>query len=116
MSVAVAPDLDRLQRLYDRYKSLVRAVSAALLLERAVDDLVPEVDLLLAECAEASMGECGDAAQALSELVQRAVSGRPTTAQLEHVRASHSRLRRAVWDVLPCEYVPCCASDPHHHG
>jgi hypothetical protein len=113
MSVAVAPGLDELQRLYDRYKALALAVSAALLLERAVDDLVPAVDDLL---AEAPIGECGDAARALSELVHLAVAGQPTASQLEQVRTSHSRLRRAVWSVLPCEYVPCCASDRHHHG
>ena len=33
-----------------------------------------------------------------------------TGALLERVRASHRRLRREIWDVQPCEYVPCCVT------
>ena len=116
MSIAVAAPADELQRLYYRYNALTLSASAALILEQDVADLERETDALLEECIRcAPVPDCVVAARALTELVHATAAGQPSAAQLEQVRVTHSRLRRAVWSVLPCEYVPCCASD-HQHG
>ena len=51
----------------------------------------------------------------LHELLLRAGERRLiAAADTERVRASHRRLRREVWKVVPCEYVPCCAGRTVH--
>jgi hypothetical protein len=123
MSVAVAAPDAALEHLYRRFKALSLAVSAALMLDRPLGELAGETDALVRECLAAAadtedgdspLVECVGAALALSSLVQRASAGESTELELAQVRAAHLRLRRGVWAVLPCEYVPCCAS--HQRG
>ena len=112
-----------LQDLYGRYKTLVLAVSAALMLDEPFEDVAREADLLAADCVAAArsadcfaaqFAACVTAAEELSELLDRMVGEDWSEAQLDALRASHSRLRHEVWNVLPCEYVPCCAPAHAH--
>jgi hypothetical protein len=122
--MAVATRDEQLWLLYSRFKSLSIAVSAALILDQPLDELAAEVDALTAECSQAAAAtdapdpalvECVESASALSALLPRAATGTATTHELESLREAHRRLRRRVWDVLPCEYVPCCAGGTHTH-
>jgi hypothetical protein len=124
MSSASLTREDELERLYTRFKALSLGVSAALLLGRPLDELTADADAFLAECVRASaaadepdmpLAECVEAACALAALARRATIGATTTDELETLRAAHLRLRREVWNVLPCEYVPCCAAGAHTH-
>jgi hypothetical protein len=120
MSVAVATDDAReLQALYARYKALALSTGAALMLAGEVTDLGDRLDGLLDDCAAArargtaharELSACLDAVADLRPLID----GDTTDRALEDARASHRRLRRAVWDVIPCEYVPCCAPAHDH--
>lgn len=101
------------QGLYGRYKGLALAAGATLLLDAPLGSLEAEVDGLVADaCAAASAGgphaaqfeACVAAAGELRELLVR------RGGDVEAVRATHRRLRREVWKIVPCEYVPCCAS------
>jgi hypothetical protein len=112
-----------LNDLYGRYKTLVLAVSAALMLDQPFADVVEEVHLLVADCVAAArstdcfaeqFAACVTAAQELSHVLDLTAGEEWTAAHLDVVRASHSRLRHEVWNVLPCEYVPCCASAHTH--
>jgi hypothetical protein len=124
VTVAHVTREDELQRLYGRFKGLTLAVGAALLLHGPVGALVADADALLVDCIQASAAavepdaaliECVEAACALTALVQRAAAGASTADELAELRAAHLRLRRQVWNVLPCEYVPCCATGTHAH-
>jgi hypothetical protein len=118
-AIAAIPERELL-RLYERYKALTLAATAALILARPVGELRSQAETLRAECRAAGAGEgspgaaCSAAADDLAELLGLASAGRDTAELLERVRASHRRLRRGIWDVQPCEYVPCCVSDAHH--
>ena len=115
---------DEVERLYSRFKTLSLGASAALLLDRPVAGLAVEANTFLAECMRASAAaaepdaplvECVAAAWALTALLGRAGGGASTTDELAELRTAHARLRREVWNVLPCEYVPCCAVGTHTH-
>jgi hypothetical protein len=105
--------------LYGANKSLALAVGAALALGQPPQVEVGEVELHLEECERAVAerpGElsehfeaCRDAAAELAALVQEADGERPDPSrrQIGAVRDSHRRLRRLVWEVFDCEYVPC---------
>jgi hypothetical protein len=120
MSVALARDDAReLQALYGRYKALALATSAALMLEDDVRSLGDRLEELRRDCGatrrrgtphDRALGACLAAVADLRPLID----GDTTDRALEHARASHRRLRRAVWDVIPCEYVPCCAPGHDH--
>jgi hypothetical protein len=109
--------------LYARYKHLALGTGAGLMLEAVSTELVEETRVLVADCraaAEAPHGPltplfeaCTGAAVALHDLVLSGREGslRVPDERLRAVRASHSRLRRAIWTVTPCEYVPCAAVD-----
>lgn len=117
-----------LGHLYARNKALSLSVGAALALHRHPDGALPEVEEHLAECELAVAGEgcfsshfeaCREAAAELAGLVREVEGDRraPSDRRLRAVRASHRRLRRLVWEVFDCEYVPCAAHDaPHDHG
>ena len=124
MTSAVVPAADALQSLYERYKSLTLATTAALLLARPVDELASATQTLLRESVRASVPDrelagafaaCAYAARDLADLLALAAAGEETNDHVERVRASHLALRRLVWDVQGCEYVPCCASGAHTH-
>jgi hypothetical protein len=111
------PDERELASLYGRYKSLAVATAAAAILDAPLGGLAAETELLVADTRAAGrqgrrhagqFDACAKAAVALRALVARA-----QTDDLEDARASHRVLRREVWSVLPCEYVPCCADDHH---
>jgi thioredoxin-like negative regulator of GroEL len=116
MSAVTAPAPEtELQELYARSKGLTLAAAAALVLEADRAGLAEEADRLLADALDArarvarlapQLSACVDAAQDLLELLD----GSSSEADVDRARASHRRLRREVWRVLPCEYVPCCAS------
>jgi hypothetical protein len=120
MSVASpTEEAAELQALYTRYKAIALSTAAALMLESDVEELVRRVDELIEDCgATERRGSvhvheataCRDAALDLRPLLQ----GDTADDTLERARASHLQLRRAVWDVIPCEYVPCCASGHDH--
>jgi hypothetical protein len=117
MTTAVATPERELQRLYERYKSLTLAATAALILARPVRDLCTQAEALHGDCRAAgpvgestALAACRTAAADLAELLRLAAAGEDTGGLLERVRASHRRLRRAIWDVQPCEYVPCCVT------
>jgi hypothetical protein len=110
MTAAVATP----ERLYERYKSLTLAATAALILARPVRELCTQAEALHEDCRAAGAGAapaaCRAAAADLSELLRLAAAGEETGGVLERVRASHRRLRREIWEVQPCEYVPCCVT------
>ena len=106
-------------------RALALATAAALMLESGLGELASEADRLLEDCArrpqdrasmlEPQLGACVDAARDLRRLlVEPLLAARRLDAVLDQARASHRRLRREVWRVLPCEYVPCCASGHAH--
>jgi hypothetical protein len=110
--------------LYARYKRLALGTGAGLMLDAVPTELVEETRALVADCrraaAAASHGPlaplfdaCTGAAVALHDLVLSGREGscRVPDERLRAARASHSRLRRAIWTVTPCEYVPCSAAN-----
>lgn len=112
---APAQELQELQELYARSKALTLAAGAALVLDADRTGLAGEADRLLADALEArrrtarlapQLFACVDAARDLCRLLHGAA---PET-DVDRARSSHRRLRREVWHVLPCEYVPCCAA------
>lgn len=118
-AVLEAASARQLQELYARYKALALATGAALLLDAGDEALAAEVEALLRDCLaarratvelEPQFAACVEAAGELRLLIR----GEASSASLERARESHRRLRRAVWSVLPCEYVPCCAEHVHH--
>jgi hypothetical protein len=120
MTTTVASPERELLGLYERYKALTLAATAALILGQPVGELRAQADALAGECAAAADGgaplaDCSAAAEDLAQLLRLAAAGEDTGGVLERVRASHRRLRRAIWDVQPCEYVPCCAPGAHNH-
>jgi hypothetical protein len=117
-AAAVGPA--ELRVLYERYKGLTLSAAAALMLGATVAELAKEAEALVAHCREAAaaggelepqLAACVRAAEELNTLLGR--SGPISGGELEPVRAAHRRLRREVWKVLPCEYVPCSGSYGH---
>jgi hypothetical protein len=118
-AVAVSSEPDACVReLYGRYKGLALAAGAALVLDRPRGELEAETLDLLVEAQAAldahpsrrpQLEACVAAAGDLHDLL---VGGGSDVAA---VRETHKRLRREVWKVVPCEYVPCCASAGHAH-
>jgi hypothetical protein len=108
-----------LGRLYARNKALSLSIGATLTFGQQPQGARREVEAHLAECERAAgrrsgeLGEqfeaCRDAAAALAALVEETERGSspPSAERLGAVRASHRRLRRLVWEVFDCEYVPC---------
>ena len=115
--------------LYGRYKRLALGIGAGLMLDALPTELVEETRALVADCRRAAataphgplaplFEACTGAAVALHDLVLSGRQGflRVPDERLRAVRASHSRLRRAIWTVTPCEYVPCSAASQHTTG
>jgi hypothetical protein len=116
----------QLLALYARYKHLALGTGAGLMLDAIPTELVEETRALVADCRRAAAAAphgpltplfeaCTGAAVALHDLVLsgREGSGRVPDERLRAVRASHSRLRREIWTLTPCEYVPCSAANQH---
>lgn len=110
--------VEPVRALYARYKHLALAAGAALVLDEPLGVLEEDAAELLADArtAAASYEEhapqlraCVDAASELHGLLQRGGG------DVDAARRTHKRLRREVWKVIPCEYVPCCASAGHGH-
>jgi hypothetical protein len=111
-----------LEQAYHRYKRVALATGAALLLDEdlvaldeAADALVRDSRAALAAAdpaLAAQFAACVHAAEEVQDLLVHAARDRGSvgTADIERVRASHSELRREVWKVIPCEYVPCSAA------
>jgi hypothetical protein len=106
----------QVQALYSRFKHLALAAGAALVLREPTARLEREVAALAAEARIAAadpaaprppLAACADAATELHALLRRGGS------DVEPARRAHKRLRREVWKVIPCEYVPCCALPVH---
>ena len=114
-----ATDAALLGELYGENKSLSLAVGAALTLGRRPEVEARVIERHLAECERAAAerpGElaehfeaCRVAAADLAAMVREVDRDRctPSRQRLSAVRASHRRLRRLVWEVFDCEYVPC---------
>jgi hypothetical protein len=129
MSVPVLaePGLDELGALYGRYKRLALATGATLVLGEDPAALADAAAALLADSRTARGGgggglasplsACVCAADELHALLVRAAAdpSRVGAADTDRVRATHSSLRREVWKVIPCEYVPCSAVHRHDH-
>jgi hypothetical protein len=122
--MSVAPvDEQRLNELYGRYKALALAAGARLVLDEEPETLSGEVGALVADCRAAAasgagtlapqLAACLTAAEGLGALVGDSA---PTEADVKAARATHKQLRSEVWKVIPCEYVPCCASPRHVHA
>jgi len=118
-AVLATEDARELQALYTRYKALALSTGAALMLGGDVRPLGERLEGLRRDCNTTQqrgtvhgreVAACLDAVADLRPLID----GDTTDRALEHARASHRRLRRAVWDVIPCEYVPCCAPGHDH--
>jgi hypothetical protein len=123
MSAAVASEprseeATLLGELYAANKSLSLSISAALAMQLPPEVGREQVDGHLRECERAAAehhGElaphfeaCRDAAAALADLAREAEDGVvPSQRRLDAVRRSHRHLRRLVWEVFDCEYVPC---------
>jgi hypothetical protein len=119
---APAPEWE-LQDLYARSKTLTLAAAAALILDSGGDGLSAEAERLLEDSLAArrrstelgaQLSACVDVALELRRLLAGAERGGTTEADVDRARAAHRRLQRQVWQVLPCEYVPCCASGHAH--
>jgi hypothetical protein len=92
--------------LYARYKALALSAGTALLLDQPDADVGAEGRALAAD-ARAALAEhpqqaeqlaaCATAADALAHLPQA----------IDEVRATHRRLRAAMFAAGHCEYVPC---------
>lgn len=121
VTVTVEPAGTReLQELYTRYKALALSTSAALMLDGEIGPIADRVEDLLESCRtlcarrdvhRREAAACAEATASLRPLL----AGDTTPEALGRARDSHLRLRRAVWDVIPCEYVPCCAPAHDHH-
>jgi hypothetical protein len=111
---------ETLEQLYLRCKSLTLAVGAGLLLGRVEPGLVEETQELLDASVALTHMNAGAplqpqfevllaAVRDLNELAGRSSSGVDSisTDQLEGARATHRAARRGVWEIVPCEYVPC---------
>jgi hypothetical protein len=118
-AVAVRGEHDELVgSLYGRYKSLALAAGAALVLDAPRDELSAEAlelladaraGLLLDSSRRVQLEACVEAAEKLRDLLES------DGFDVEAARDTHKRLRREVWKIVPCEYVPCCASTPYAH-
>jgi hypothetical protein len=117
LAILAEPDA-RVRELYGRYKSLALAAGASLVLGRSCDELAAETAQLLEDARAAvaahpsrrlQLEACARAAHELLVLLVGQGS------DVEAVRESHKHLRREVWKVVPCEYVPCCASMGQEH-
>ena len=110
--------------LYGRYKHLALGIGAGLMLDAVPTELVEETRALVADCRRAAaaaphgplaplLEACTGATVALHELVLSGREGarRVPDERLRAVRAAHSRMRRAIWTLVPCEYVPCSAAN-----
>ena len=99
------------QSLYGRYKHLALAAGAALVLDAPLEGLEADTAELLADarCAAAAGGrytaQLAACVAAASELHTLIAEG----GDVDAARRTHRQLRREVWKVIPCEYVPCCA-------
>jgi hypothetical protein len=114
-------DAVELGRLYRRYKALAISVGASLALRRQPADALQEVRDLAAEAERAGaqrrgrsaerFDACREAAARLGDVLSEAErdSRAPSRQGLNAARASHRRLRRLVWEIVDCEYVPCAA-------
>ncbi len=104
-----------LNELYGRERRLLLAVGASLAMGGVPSGALSEAERLAADCETATGGgleehfdACRDGAARLVELVEDACRrGASSPDRLQAARASHRRLRRLVWDVSGCEYVPC---------
>jgi hypothetical protein len=114
-TAAVASE-QRIRELYARCKHLTLAAGAALVLdeptalfEREAAELAEEARraAAAADAYEPQLRACAEAASELHALLRR------RDADVEAARLAHRRLRREVWKVIPCEYVPCCAGHGH---
>jgi hypothetical protein len=112
----VSTGVAQVRELYGRYKHLALASGAALVLDAPVAELRTDAADLVADArtAAAAGGEhepqlraCLDAATELHAMLVRG-------GDAEAARLAHKRLRHEVWKVIPCEYVPCCASVHGH--
>ena len=115
-----------LEGLYSRYKHVALAAGATLLLDADPAPLAAMAAGLLTDSRAALDGAdaagapplqaCVRASAELHRLLVCALSGSPIgPSDTDRVRASHSDLRREVWKVIPCEYVPCSATQWHDH-
>ena len=115
------------EELYGRYKRAALATGATLLLDEDPAPLAKAAAGLLADSRAALAGAdgavaapleaCVRASAELHALLARAVADGSSigAADADRVRASHSDLRREVWKVIPCEYVPCSGVHRHDH-
>jgi hypothetical protein len=108
-----------LQELYGRYKLLVLSAAAAVILDAPEVGLGEEIDALHADASALrdrapqltrELTTCLDAVDRLRTLT----TGDPSNSDVDEVRASHRRLRRELWNIFPCEYVPCCVGGASH--
>jgi hypothetical protein len=113
----MSEDVVLLNGLYTRQKQLLLSVGASLAMGDAPAGARGEAESLLADCDAAGPGErydaCREGAAQLVALLADAdrLGGPPSHARITAARAAHSRLRRVVWDVSGCEYVPCAKTE-----
>jgi hypothetical protein len=112
-----SPAQHQLEELYGRYRTLALASGAALTLGAPPAALADEVRALRADAHAAAesterfapqLSACAVAAGQLVTLLETS-----SDEQLDAVRVSHKRLRRDVWDLVPCDYTPCCLQRHH---
>ena len=111
---AVVDATDQMVSLYSRYKILALTTAATVILEEPTDTILADVERFIADCRGARTAPethfCERAAVALRDLLESGGEDNVIAA-----RATHRELRRDVWTVAPCEYVPCCADDHQLH-
>ncbi len=115
-SAPAATDLPMLRDLYARYKALVSAAAACVTLGQPLAHLRDAAEALDSEARSAAdcdsplampFSVCAAATCDLVRLIG-AAPGDEMSGQLATTRATHRALRRQIWDVAECEYVPCC--------
>jgi hypothetical protein len=92
--------------LYARYKALALSAGTALLLDQPDADLAADAGALAAD-ARAALAQHPQLAPQLAACATAAdaLAGLPLA--IDEVRATHRRLRAAMFAAGHCEYVPC---------
>lgn len=118
MVAPVAGSQPDARSLYERCKELSLAAGATIILGQESAPLVGRAAALVRDCRAAVAAAPGAEAEPLrrcltaAKAVERLVGAADRDAaviltETLAVREAHRRMRLAIWELVPCEYVPC---------